>query len=67
MIRKQLTMIYNSGTFENKGLKTKTFISWKELHMFIFENGIFEEFQVFLYGESILHYRHKSEKIFDLE
>lgn len=61
MLKKQLTMIYNAGTCENEDLKTETFNGWKKLHMFLFENGIFEEFQIYLDGSSVLHYRHRSE------
>lgn len=52
MIRKQLTMIYEEST----DLKTKCFNSWKELHMHLFENGLYPEFQVFDDGKPVLHY-----------
>lgn len=53
MIRKQLTMIYEEST----ELKTKCFKSWKELHMHLFEHGLYKEFQVFDAGLSVLHYK----------
>ena len=52
MITKQLPMIYEEGT----ELKTKCFKSWKELHMHLFENGLYTEFQVFDDGYPVLHY-----------
>ncbi len=52
MITKQLTMIYEEGT----ELKTKCFNSWKALHMHLFENGLYPEFQVFDDGKPVLHY-----------
>lgn len=52
MITKQLTMIYEEGT----ELKTKCFKSWKELHMHLFEHGLYKEFQVFDDGKPVLYY-----------
>lgn len=54
MIRKQLTMIYKDP--DDIGYKTICFNSWKELHMHLFENGLYQEFQVFDDGYPVLHY-----------
>lgn len=54
MIRKQLTMIYEDP--DDIGYKTMCFNSWKELHMHLFENGPYPEFQVFDNGNPVLHY-----------
>ena len=55
MIHKQLTMIYDDP--ENDiNLNTECFDTWKQLHMFLFEKGLFPEFQVYLEGISVLHY-----------
>ena len=53
MITKQLTMIYDEST----GFKTKCFKSWKELHIHLFEHGLYREFQVFDDGKPVLHYK----------
>ena len=56
MIKKQLTMIYDHSTDEANDLSTICFTSWKELHMHLFENGLYKEFEVFDNGRSVLHY-----------
>lgn len=56
MIRKQLTMIYDKGIENDTDLNTMCFKSWKELHMHLFENGLYPEFQVFDDGFPVLHY-----------
>lgn len=58
MIKKQLTMIYDAGLPGDADLKTICFNSWKELHMHLFEHGLYQEFQVYDNGESVLHYWH---------
>lgn len=57
MIRKQLTMIYDKGIENDTDLNTICFKTWKELHMHLFEHGLYKEFQVFDDGVSVLHYR----------
>ena len=56
MIRKQLTMIYDKGIPGDTDLNTICFNSWKALHMHLFENGLYQEFQVFDDGYPVLHY-----------
>lgn len=56
MIKKQLTMIYDKGIPGDTDLNTICFDSWKKLHMFIFENGLFTAFEVYLDGLSVLRY-----------
>ena len=56
MITKQLTMIYDKGIPGDTGFYTMCFNSWKALHMHLFENGLYPEFQVFDDGFSVLHY-----------
>ena len=56
MIRKQLTMIYDKGIENDTDLNTICFKSWKELHMHLFEHGLYKEFQVFDDGKPVLHY-----------
>ncbi len=57
MIKKQLTMIYEEITDQNTlRFYTKCFNTWKELHMHLFENGLYPEFQVFDDGKPVLHY-----------
>lgn len=56
MIRKQLTMIYKEMSDHGTILDTKCFNTWKELHMHLFENGLYPEFQVFDDGKPVLHY-----------
>ena len=56
MIRKQLTMIYDKDIPGDTDLNTICFNSWKELHMHLFENGLYPEFQVFDDGYPVLHY-----------
>lgn len=56
MIRKQLTMIYDKGIENDTDLNTICFKTWKELHMHLFENGLYPEFQVFDDGKPVLHY-----------
>ncbi len=57
MIRKQLTMIYDKGIENDTDLNTICFNTWKELHMHLFEHGLYKEFQVFDGGLSVLHYK----------
>lgn len=52
MITKNLLLIFNTGTEVDK----LTFPSWKKLHMHLFENGLYPEFQVFDDGKMVLHY-----------
>lgn len=56
MIRKQLTMIYDKGIKNDTDLNTICFKTWKELHMHLFEHGLYKEFQVFDDGKPVLHY-----------
>lgn len=56
MIRKQLTIIYDKGVENDMDLNTVCFNTWKELHMHLFENGLYPEFQVFDDGKPVLHY-----------
>lgn len=56
MIIKQLTMIYDKGIENDTDLNTICFNSWKALHMHLFENGLYPEFQVFDDGKPVLHY-----------
>lgn len=62
MIKRQLTMIYDKGSLHDLDLNTICFNTWKELHMYLFENGLFREFQVYDNGFSVLHYSEDSEK-----
>lgn len=55
MIKRQLTMIYDKG-INDTDLNTICFNTWKELHMHLFENGLYPEFQVFDDGKPVLHY-----------
>lgn len=54
MLKKQLTMIYSVP--DDIGYKTMCFNSWKKLHIHLFENGLYQEFQVFDDGNPVLHY-----------
>lgn len=56
MIIKQLTMIYDKGVDNDTDLNTVCFKTWKGLHMHLFENGLYPEFQVFDNGKPVLHY-----------
>lgn len=56
MIKHQLTMIYDKGVENDLDLNTICFKTWKELHMHLFENGLYREFQVYDDGKSVLHY-----------
>ena len=56
MIRKQLTMIYDKGISGDTDINTICFNSWKALHMYLFEHGLYKEFQVFDNGKPVLHY-----------
>lgn len=56
MIKRQLTMIYDKGIENDTDLNTICFNTWKELHMHLFENGLYPEFQVFDNGKPVLHY-----------
>ena len=58
MITKQLTMIYVPHDKDHDDcLNTVTFKSYKELHMHLFENGLYPEFQVYEDGLTVIHYR----------
>lgn len=59
MIRKQLTMTVQ--LIEDIAYESMCFNSWKELHMHLFENGLYREFQVFDDGYPVLHYEDKYE------
>ena len=68
MIKHQLTMIYDKGSLHDLDLNTVCFKSWKELHMHLFENGLYPEFQVYDDGFSVLHYSESCEdKLYKLE
>lgn len=54
MIRKQLTMTVQ--LINDIAYKSMCFNSWKELHMHLFEHGLYQEFQVFDDGKPVLHY-----------
>ena len=54
MIRKQLTMTVQ--LINDIAYKSMCFNSWKELHMHLFEHGLYQEFQVFDDGFPVLHY-----------
>lgn len=41
---------------EDIAYKSMCFNSWKELHMHLFEHGLYPEFQVFDDGYPVLHY-----------
>ena len=56
MIKHQLTMIYDKGVKNDLDLNTICFKTWKELHMHLFEHGLYREFQVYDDGMSVLHY-----------
>ena len=56
MIKHQLTMIFDKGIENDLDLNTVCFKTWKELHMHLFENGLYQEFQVFDDGLPVLHY-----------
>lgn len=56
MIKRQLTMIYDKGIENDTDLNTICFNTWKELHMHLFENGLYKEFQVYDDGVTVLHY-----------
>ena len=57
MIRKQLTMAIQLK--DDITYKSICFNTWKELHMHLFENGLYPELQVFDNGDPVLHYRDK--------
>ena len=54
MIKKQLTM--TAQLINDIAYKSMCFNSWKELHMHLFEHGLYPEFQVFDDGKPVLHY-----------
>lgn len=64
MIRKQLTMIYDKGIENDTDLNTICFNSWKALHMYLFEHGLYKEFQVFDDGKPVLHYEEVLKDVF---
>lgn len=54
MIRKRLQLIYQ----EFGEVHDLFFNSWKEVHIYLFEHGLFEEFQVTDQdGDQLLHYK----------
>ena len=62
MIRKQLQFIFIKSYTDDETVITRvaseSFNSWKEVHMYLFENGLFEEFQVTDQdGDQLLHYK----------
>lgn len=68
MINKKLFMIYAPEDKDHDDcLNTIHFKTFKELHMHLFENGNYPEFQVYNDGKSVLHYRNKGDKGFTLE
>ena len=55
MIKKNLILAYAVGEM---GAESINFSSWKELHMHLFEHGLYSEFQVFdSDGNIVLSYR----------
>lgn len=65
MIRKRLQLIYK---LPDEKTEDKFFNSWKEIHMFLFENGLFPEFQVTGQdGKQLLHYRKIGIGIYNLK
>lgn len=53
MIRKSLILAYAIG----EGAESITFSSWKQIHMHLFEHGLYSTFQVFdVTGEIVLSY-----------
>ena len=57
MIRKYLLLMYKTSSDEYKQM---SFTSWKKLHMFLFENDLFPEFQVNdIDGKELMHYTSK--------
>lgn len=65
MIRKQLTMTVE--LIKDYAYKSMCFNSWKELHIHLFENGLYPEFQVFDNGKPVLHYWINSEYGYHLD
>ena len=62
MIKKRLQLIflkpYNDDDTPIDRVTSKFFNSWKEVHKYLFENGLFEEFQVTDQdGDQLLHYK----------
>jgi hypothetical protein len=56
LIKRQLTMIYDKGIPGDTDLNTICFNTWKDLHMHLFENGLYSDFHVFDNGKPVLHY-----------
>ena len=55
MIKKRLQLIYQNGP--NEKAQDLFFNSWKEIHMHLFEHGLYPEFQVTdQYGKKVLYY-----------
>ena len=64
MIKKRLQFIYEIDGYTH----CIFFNSWKEIHMYLFENGLYREFQVTgQNGEQLLHYKKISTGIYDLK
>ena len=65
MIRKRLQLIYE----DNEGSTFGQFYnSWKEIHIFLFENGLYKEFQVTdSNGDQLLHYKNKGSGKYELK
>lgn len=62
MIRKRLQLIFIKSYSEDDTAITRVasenFNSWKEVHIYLFENGLFDEFQVTDQdGDQLLHYK----------
>lgn len=62
MIRKRLQLIFIKPYDEDETpftrVVSKNFNSWKEVHIYLFENGLFEEFQITDQdGDQLLHYK----------
>ena len=64
MIKKRLQLI----TSEDGSVAGQFFNSWKELHIHLFEHGLYEEFQIIdQTGDTVLHYIKKDGGKYELK
>lgn len=65
MIIKRLQLIYEDSDGSTFG---QFYHSWKEIHIFLFEHGLYKEFQVTdSDGDQLLHYKNKGSGKFELK
>ena len=65
MIKKRLQLIYEDAQGSTHG---QFFDSWKAIHIHLFENGLYKEFQVTdQNGDQVLHYIKKAGGKYELK